>query len=50
MKTTLVADVHTDQNTDRCLEEGTGALELLVVLAPRADGTFFVAAGPAFSY
>ncbi|MBI4616016.1 MAG: DUF3160 domain-containing protein [Planctomycetes bacterium] len=50
MKTTLVADVHTDQNSSQCLEEGTGALELLVVLAPRADGTFFVAAGPALAY
>lgn len=49
LKSSLIADVHTDQNTKKALEEGTGNLELLVVAYPDADG-IVLAAGPVFSY
>jgi hypothetical protein len=49
-KTTLVADVHTDQNTSQVLEEGTGELELLFAACKLPDGKIFLAAGPVMSY
>jgi hypothetical protein len=49
-KTTLVADVHTDQNTSQVLEEGTGELELLLAACKLPDGKIFLAAGPVMSY
>jgi hypothetical protein len=50
IRTTIVADVHTDANSGQVLEVGTGRLDLCVVAAPRADGTFFLAAGPVFTH
>jgi len=50
MKTTLVADVHTDANSSQVLEEGTGRLMLLVAALPTAQGNVFAACGPVFSY
>ncbi len=48
-RSALVADVHTDINTEQVLEEGVGFLELIVVAFPHADGTMRLAAGPVFS-
>jgi hypothetical protein len=49
-ETTLIADVHTDQNTGQVLEEGTGYLRLLLVAYKLPQGHILVGAGPAFSY
>jgi hypothetical protein len=49
-KTTLVADVHTDQNTQQVLEEATGYLRLLLVAYKLPQGHILIGAGPAFSY
>ncbi|HVJ14459.1 MAG TPA: DUF3160 domain-containing protein, partial [Polyangiaceae bacterium] len=46
----LVADVHTDLNTERVLEEGTGPLEWMLAITRLPDGTLSVAAGPVFSF
>lgn len=50
LETTIVADVHTDGNTQSVLEEGTGFLRRLCVAYPMPDGGVVVGAGPAFSY
>jgi len=50
LKTTLAADVHTDGNTGQVLEEAVGYVDWLVVVAPQADGSLWLAAGPSFSY
>jgi hypothetical protein len=50
MKTTLVADVHTDQNSSRVLEEGTGYVDLGVFVYRHPDGRLVLAAGPVLSY
>jgi hypothetical protein len=50
LETTIVADVHTDQNTKQCLEEGTGKLRNLVVVYPMPDGGFVMGVGPTLSY
>ncbi|RZN44749.1 DUF3160 domain-containing protein [archaeon] len=45
----LVADVHTDVNTQRVLEEGVGyPFSLLVVV--EVEGTTYITQGPMFSY
>jgi hypothetical protein len=49
-KTTLVADVHTDTNEERVLEEGVGKVDLIVVACPQPDGSVFLATGPVLSY
>jgi hypothetical protein len=49
-KTTLVADVHTDTNTNQALEEATGYVRLIVVAYRQPDGSVVLGAGPAFSY
>jgi hypothetical protein len=49
-KTTLVADVHTDINTYKVLEEGVGYVKWIVVAYPLPDGRTVVGAGPVFSY
>jgi hypothetical protein len=49
-RTTLVADVLTDQNSGRVLEEATGNLSLLVVVNMLADGRLAASAGPVFTY
>jgi len=48
--TTLVADVHTDQNTKNVLEEATGYLRFILVAYKLPQGHLLVGAGPAFSY
>ena len=47
--TVMVADVHTDLNSNMALEEGVGLLDLVVVAFPTPDGTY-VAAGPVLTY
>ena len=49
-KTTLVADVHTDTNTSKVLEEATGELSLLVVVSKLPDGKLYAACGPVLTY
>lgn len=50
LKTTLVADVHTNINEEKVLEEGVGNVDLIVVACPGPDGSIFLAAGPVLSY
>jgi len=50
MKTTIVADVHTDQNSGKVLEEGTGWVDLIVVCYLQPDGRLVLGAGPVLSY
>jgi hypothetical protein len=49
LKTTIVADVHTDPNTQQCLEEGVGYVYQLVAAYPVPDGRIAVGAGPVLS-
>ena len=49
IKTTMVADVHTDLNTMKCLEEGVGYIDLVIV-AYEDNGNIYLSAGPIFSY
>ncbi len=46
----IVADVHTDQNSGKALEEGTGFWGELVVIYPMPDGGLVLGMGPAFTY
>ena len=50
MKTTIIADVHTDSNSKKCLEEGTGYVEMVVVCYLQPDGRLVLGAGPTLSY
>src|SRR5262249_53425549 len=50
MKTTLVADVHTDQNTEQVLEEATGYVDLGVFVYRQPDGRLVLGAGPGRRY
>ncbi|AKB78097.1 dTDP-D-glucose 4,6-dehydratase [Methanosarcina horonobensis HB-1 = JCM 15518] len=49
-KTTVVADVHTDGNTEVVLEEGVGYVDMLVVAYKLPDGRILLGAGPVMSY
>ena len=49
-KTTVVADVHTEQNTKQVLEEGVGYVKLMVVAYKVPDGRILIGAGPVMSY
>lgn len=49
-KTTLIADVHTDINTKKVLEEGVGYVDLIVVAYKVPDGRILIGAGPVMSY
>lgn len=49
-ETTLIADVHTDQNSGNVLEVASGNLDLIMVVFPRPDGHLEIAAGPVLSY
>lgn len=50
VKTTLVADVHTEGYEGMVLEEGVGKVDIIVVACPAVDGSVFLAAGPVLSY
>ncbi len=49
-KTLLVADVHTDNNSQTVLEEGVGYLDFLVVKVKDGGGNWRYCVGPVFSY
>ena len=49
-KSILIADVHTDPNTGRVLEEACGFIETIIVIYKTPDGELVAAAGPVFSY
>jgi hypothetical protein len=49
-KTTVVADVHTDGNTEAVLEEGVGYVDMIVVAYRLPDGRVLIGAGPVMSY
>lgn len=49
-ETSLVADVHTDQNTGKVLEVASGNLDVAVVVYARPDGVVEAAVGPVLSY
>jgi hypothetical protein len=50
VKTTMVADVHTDQNSQEVLEEGVGYVELIVAAYMLPNGTIALGAGPVLSH
>ncbi|MEA3400540.1 MAG: DUF3160 domain-containing protein [Armatimonadota bacterium] len=49
-KTTIVADVLTDQNTRQVLEEGVGYVKLLITAYQVPDGRIALGVGPVLSY
>ena len=49
-KTTLVADVHTVQNTSQVLEEATGYIRWMLVAYKLPEGHILVGVGPVYSY
>ena len=49
-KTVLIADVHTEGNTEKVLEEGVGYIKTLVVAYKLPEGHILLGVGPAFSY
>ncbi|OYT57921.1 MAG: hypothetical protein B6U68_01095, partial [Candidatus Aenigmarchaeota archaeon ex4484_14] len=49
-KTTLIADVHTETNSKRVLEVGTGKIDWVIVAHESKDGRVGLAVGPMFSY
>jgi len=50
LKTTIVADVHTDGNSSKVLEEGVGKIKLMLAVYRLPDGRLMLGAGPVFSY
>jgi hypothetical protein len=46
----LVVDVHTDSNSQKCLEEAIGFPALLYVIVPQRDGSLVLTKGGMFSY
>jgi len=50
LETTIIADVHTDSNTQAALEEGTGYLRVMVVAYKLPQGNIVLGAGPVLSY
>jgi len=50
LKTSLIADVHTDANSKRVLEVGTGKIDWILVAHRSKDGRIGIAIGPIFSY
>ncbi|MCJ7656432.1 MAG: DUF3160 domain-containing protein, partial [Candidatus Atribacteria bacterium] len=49
-KTVLVADVHTDGNTEKVLEEGVGYIKTAVIAYKLPEGHVLIGVGPTFSY
>ena len=49
-KTTIIADVHTETNTKKALEVGTGKIDWVIVAHASKDGRIGLAVGPMFSY
>ncbi len=50
VSTVMIADVHTDSNSEKVLEEGTGLIDLVVVACPLSNGSILLSVGPVFSY
>jgi hypothetical protein len=50
LKTTIIADVHTESNTNQCLEEASGYLDYLIVAYKRPTQDIVLAVGPLLSY
>jgi hypothetical protein len=50
LKTTIIADVHTDLNTKKCLEEASGYLDYIVVAYKMPSNHIILAVGPVLSY
>ena len=50
LRTTLVADVHTNSSEAMVVEEAVGKVDLIIVACPNTDGSVFLAAGPVLSY
>jgi hypothetical protein len=50
LKTTIIADVHTDLNTKKCLEEASGYLDYIVVAYKMPSEDIILAVGPVLSY
>jgi len=50
LKTTIIADVHTDLNSKQCLEEASGYVDYIVVAYKRPVGDIVLAIGPVLSY
>ena len=46
----IVADVHTDLNTDEVLEEALGKFNVLIIVYADADGKLYASAGPVYNY
>ena len=49
-KATIVADVHTDANTNSVLEEALGKFNILIVVYSDSEGKLYASAGPAYNY
>ncbi len=49
-KTSMIADVHTETNTKKVLEVGTGKVDWLLVAHKSKEGRIGIAIGPMFSY
>ncbi len=49
-KTTIIADVHTDGNSGKVLEEGVGYVDLIIVAYKVPDGRILIGAGPVMTY
>ncbi len=50
LKSVMVADVHTDGNTKKVLEEGTGFIKTAVIAYKLPQGHIVLGVGPVFSY
>jgi hypothetical protein len=50
LKTTIIADVHTDINSQLCLEEASGYVDHIVIAYRRPEGDVVIAVGPVLSY
>ncbi|MFH0887316.1 MAG: DUF3160 domain-containing protein [bacterium] len=49
-KTTMIADVHTDGNTKKVLEEGVGYVRIMLAAYRHPKGHIILGVGPVFSY
>jgi hypothetical protein len=49
-KAAIIADVHTDPNTKKILEEALGNFNVLIVVYADADGKLYSAVGPVYNY
>ncbi len=50
LRTDIIADIHTDQNSKQCLEVGTGKLRLMAAAYYNPDGELLVGFGPVLSF